>query len=64
MMVFAAALFVRGQRQYMGRPPPRLRHVLVLCVLLGVAHAVLTGLTGLAGQAARHISLNTTLGML
>jgi len=37
MMVFAAALFLRGQRQYMGRPPPRLRHVLVLCVLLGVS---------------------------
>jgi hypothetical protein len=60
-MVFAAALFLRGQRQYMGRLPPRLRHVLVLCVLFGVVHAVLTGL---AGQAARHVSLNTTLGSL
>jgi len=60
-MVFAAALFLRGQRQYMGRPPPRLRLVLMLCVLFGVVHAVLTGL---AGQAARHVSLNTTLGSL
>jgi diguanylate cyclase (GGDEF)-like protein len=61
LMVFAAALFLRGQRQYMGRPVPALRRLLLLCVLFGLAHAALTAL---AGQAVRHLSLNTALGAL
>jgi hypothetical protein len=61
VMVFAAALYLRGQRQYVGRPPPALARVLLLCALFGVGHAVLTAL---AGQSARHVSLNTALGTL
>jgi diguanylate cyclase (GGDEF)-like protein len=61
LMVFAAALFLRGQRQYMGRPPWLLSRVLLLCALFGLGHAALTAL---AGQAARHISLNCALGTL
>ena len=61
LMVFAAALFLRGQRQYMGRPPWLLGRVLLLCALFGLGHAALTAL---AGQAARHISLNCALGTL
>ena len=61
VMVFAAALFLRGQRQYMGRASPALARLLLLCALFGAAHALLTAV---AGQTARHVSLNTALGML
>lgn len=61
LMFFAAALFLRGQRQYMGRAIPPLGRVALFCAVLGVAHA---GLTLLAGQAARHVSLNIVLGGL
>jgi diguanylate cyclase (GGDEF)-like protein len=61
VMVFAAALYLRGQRHYMGIAPPALPRVLALCALFGLAHALLTAL---AGQAARHVSLNTALGTL
>jgi len=61
LMFYAAALFLRGQRQYMGRPMPAMGRVVAVCALLGVAHAALALL---AGQAARHVSLNTILGLL
>jgi diguanylate cyclase (GGDEF)-like protein len=61
VMVFAGALYLRGQRQYMGRATIELPRVLMLCALFGVAHALLTAL---AGQAARHVSLNAALGTL
>lgn len=61
LMFFAAALFLRGQRQYMGRPMPPMRQVVLACALFGLAHATLAVL---AGQTARHISLNAALGGL
>jgi diguanylate cyclase (GGDEF)-like protein len=61
LMVFAAALFLRGQRQYMGRPMPAMGRIVLGCALFGVAHAALALL---AGQAVRHVSLNTALGAM
>jgi diguanylate cyclase (GGDEF)-like protein len=61
VMVFAAALFLRGQRQYMGRAMLPMGRLLLLCALFGLGHAALTAL---AGQRARHISLNTALALL
>ena len=61
LMFYAAALFLRGQRQYMGRAVPAMGRVVLACAVLGVAHA---SLALLAGQTARHVSLNTMLGLL
>ena len=40
LMVFATALYLRGQRQYLGHPPPALARMLTLCALFGVAHGL------------------------
>jgi diguanylate cyclase (GGDEF)-like protein len=60
-MVFAAALFLRGQRQFMHRPVWPLSGVLGAAVAFAAVHAVATTL---GGQQLRHVLLNGALGTL
>jgi diguanylate cyclase (GGDEF)-like protein len=61
VMVFAAALFLRGQRQFMQRPVWRLRRVLAAALAFAAVHVVATAW---GGQQVRHVLLNGALAAL
>lgn len=61
VMVFAAALFLRGQRQFMPRPVWPLGRVLGAALAFGVLHVLATSV---GGQQVRHLLLNSALATL
>lgn len=61
VMIFAAALFLRGQRQFMHRPVWPLGRVLAAALAFGAVHVLATLL---AGQQLRHVLLNGALATL
>jgi diguanylate cyclase (GGDEF)-like protein len=60
-MVVGGTLFLRGQRLYLRHGQGGLGPVLAVGAAFALVHFTLTSL---AGQAARHASLNTALGLL
>ena len=61
LMVIAAGLFLRGQRQFLELGVPGLATLLAAGLAWGLLHALATATFG---QAMRHMSLNTGLGLL
>jgi diguanylate cyclase (GGDEF)-like protein len=61
LMIIAAGLFLRGQRQFMALAVPRLGTLVAAGVGWGLLHAMATA--GF-GQPLRHVSLNGALGLL
>ena len=61
LMVIAAGLFLRGQRQFLALGAPGLGTLLAAGLAWGLLHALATTAFG---QPLRHMSLNTSLGLL